>query len=554
MYIDTTTSKRGSKVYVRHLLRSSYREDGKVKHTTIANLSSCSDDEIAALKLALKHKGKLTSLASLDDIETSLGKRIGAVWTLNTIAERLGIMKALGNDSPAKLALFQVIARCADQGSRLSAVRFAMSHALCEILGIKKLDEDDLYENLAWLAEHQEEIEKKLFALRFPNATPTLFLYDVTSSYLEGDCNELATWGYNRDKKKGKKQIVVGLLAGPDGLPVAVRVFEGNTTDTKTVAEQVRILASSFGVKNVTLVGDRGMLKGPQIESLPEDFRYITAITKPQIQKMLSEGTLQYELFTDHVCEVEDDSVRYILRRNPIRAEQIAMSRESKRDSIVIAAEERTKYLTEHPRAKVSKALEKVTAKIKKLKADKWLTATEKDRVISIETDEDALSQAALLDGCYVVKSDVPKDDADAQTLHDRYCDLEMVERSFRTMKTSHLEMRPVFVTKIVSTQGHVFVVMLALLLQRELERCWVDMDITVEEGIGELASIHMQEIKLGGAIIQNIPNPTKLGKQLLDRAAVTLPTVLPKTTANVHTKKKLLSERKKCSYSGLHG
>lgn len=546
MYIDTTTSRRGNKVYVRHLLRSSYREDGKVKHTTIANLSSCSDDEIAALKLALKHKGKLTSLASLDDIETSLGKCIGAVWTLNTIAERLGIMKALGNDSPAKLALFQVIARCADQGSRLSAVRFAMSHALCEILGIKKLDEDDLYENLAWLAEHQEEIEKKLFALRFPNATPTLFLYDVTSSYLEGDCNELATWGYNRDKKKGKKQIVIGLLAGPDGLPVAVRVFEGNTTDTKTVAEQVRILASSFGVKNVTLVGDRGMLKGPQIESLPEDFRYISAITKPQIQKMLSEGTLQYELFTDHVCEVEDDGVRYILRRNPIRAEQIAMSRESKRDSIVIAAEERTKYLTEHPGAKVSKALEKVTAKIKKLKADKWLTATEKDRVISIETDEDALSQAALLDGCYVVKSDVPKEDADAQTLHDRYCDLEMVERSFRTMKTSHLEMRPVFVTKTVSTQGHVFVVMLALLMQRELERCWVDMDITVKEGIGELASIHMQEIKLGGATIQNIPNPTKLGKQLLDRAAVTLPTVLPKFTANVHTKKKLPSERKR--------
>jgi len=554
MYIDTTTSKRGSKVYVRHLLRSSFREDGKVKHTTIANLSSCSDDEITALKLALKHKGNLTSLVSLDDIETTLGKRIGAVWTLNTIAERVGIVKALGKDSPAKLALLQVIARCADQGSRLSAVRFAMRHALCEVLGIKKLDEDDLYENLAWLAKHQEEIEKKLFALRFPDSVPTLFLYDVTSSYLEGDCNEMADWGYNRDKKKGKKQIVVGLLAGPDGLPVAVRVFRGNTTDTKTVADQVRILASSFGVKNVTLVGDRGMLKGPQIEALPDDFRYITAISKPQIQKMLGEGTLQYELFTNHVCEVDDSGVRFILRRNPIRAEQIAMSRKSKRDSIVNAAEERTKYLTEHPRAKASNALGKVTAKIEKLKAEKWLTATEKDRVIRVETDEDALSQVALLDGCYVVKSDVPQKDADAQTLHDRYCNLEMVERSFRTMKMSHLEMRPVFVTKSVSTQGHVFVVMLALLLQRELERCWVDMDITVEEGIDELAAIHMQETKLGAATIQNIPSPTKLGKQLLNEAAVTLPTVLPKITANVHTKKNLPSERKKRSYSGLHG
>jgi hypothetical protein len=546
MYVDSAIIKRGNKIYKRYLLRTSYREDGKVKHKTLLNLSCCSDDEIAALKLALKHKGNLASLASLDDIETTLGKSIGAVWTLNTIAERVGIAKAFGNDSPARLALFQVIARCADQGSRLSAVRFAMRHSLCEILGIKKLDEDDLYENLAWLASHQEEIEKKLFALRFPDTVPTLFLYDVTSSYLEGDCNEMADWGYNRDKKKGKKQIVVGLLAGPDGLPIAVRVFEGNTTDTKTVAEQVRILASSFGVRNVTLVGDRGMLKGPQIDALPDDFRYITAISKPQIQKMLGEGTMQYELFTDHVCEVDDDGVRYILRRNPIRAEQLAISRKSKRDSIVIAAEERTKYLFEHPGASADKALEKVTAKIKKLKAEQWLTATENARVISVETDEDALSQVALLDGCYVIKSDVPKGDADAQTLHDRYCDLEMVERSFRTMKTSHLEMRPVFVTKKVSTQGHVFVVMLALLLQRELERCWVDMDITVEEGIDELASIHMHEIKLGGATIQNIPKPTKLGQKLLDKAAVMLPTVLPKTTANVYTKKKLPSERNK--------
>ena len=119
----------------------------------------------------------------------------------------------------------------------------------------------------------------------------------------------MATWGYNRDKKEGKKQIVVGLLTGPDGLPVAVRVFNGNTTDSKTVAEQVRILAKSFGVKNVTLVGDRGMLKSQQIELLPDDFRYITAITKPQIRKMLSDGILQYELFADRVCEIKNDGV-----------------------------------------------------------------------------------------------------------------------------------------------------------------------------------------------------------------------------------------------------
>ena len=492
MYVDTTTTERNGKVYVRHLLRTSFREKGKVKHKTLLNLSPCSEEEIAAIKLALKHKGKLTSLASLGDIETTLGKSIGAVWALNVVAQRTGLSKALGAGLEARTAMLQVVARVIDQGSRLSAVRLARRHAACEILGIKKLDENDLYKNLAWLADNQEKIEQKLFRLRHPKAVPSLFLYDVTSSYLEGDCNELAAWGYNRDGKKGKRQIVVGLLADQQGEPVAVRVFEGNTQDAQTVGEQVRTLAEGFGVREVTLVGDRGMLKGPQIDALPDDFRYVTAITKPQIRKLLGEGVLQLDLFHNDVCEVEHDGVRYIMRRNPLRAEQSAQTRASKLEAILAFAERQTSYLAEHPRAQANKALERVRAKIKKLKADKWLAATENERAIVVEPDADALAQAALLDGCYVIKSDVSKKAANAQTLHDRYCDLEMVERAFRTMKTAHLDMRPVFVRKEKRTQGHAFVVMLALLLQRELERSWAELDVTVQEGLDELAAVHL--------------------------------------------------------------
>lgn len=545
MYVDTATIKRGNKSYTRHLLRSSFRENGKVKHKTIANFSACSENEINAIKLALKYKKNLSTLSSIEDVKTVLGKRIGAVWILYSLAERIGIKKALGPNHEGRLALLQVIARIIDQGSRLSAVRFAKRHAVCEVIGIDNLDEDDLYENLTWLAEQQETIEKKLFEMRFPNTIPTLFLYDVTSSYLEGVCNELADWGYNRDKKKGKMQIVVGLLVGPDGLPVAVRVFKGNTHDTKTLSEQVRILAKNFGAKNVTLVGDRGMIKGPQIDKLPEDFRYITAITKPQIQKMLETRVLQYELFTNRVCEVEDNRIRYVLRRNPIRAEQIAMTRESKLSFIQTFVQGRNKYLAEHARASVDVAMKKIQGKILKLKATDWLYSKANERVITIEKNEAALEEIALLDGCYVIKSDVPKGNADAKTIHDRYCDLEMVERAFRTIKTTHLEMRPVFVRKEPRTRGHVFVVMLALLLQRELERCWIDMDLTIEEGIDELAAIHMQEVSLGNIQIQNIPTPNTLGKQLLKKADIVLPTLLPSKTANVHTKKKLPSERK---------
>ena len=524
MYLDTSAVKKNGKVFRRYLLRTSFREDGKVKHKTIANVSACSEAEIAAISLALKHKNNLSAVASLEDLKIILGKSIGAVWMTHVIAERLGIAKALGKDRDGKLALLQVLARVIGQGSRLSAVRLAQSHALCEIIGIQKLDEDDLYENLGWISKHQEVIEKSLFNLRFPDTVPTLFLYDVTSSYLEGTCNALADWGYNRDKKRGKKQIVVGLLAGPDGLPVAVRVFKGNTNDTKTVSDQVKILADHFGVKEVTLVGDRGMIRGPQIDALPDDFRYITAITKPQIAKMLQEGVLQYGLFDDHVCEVVQQGIRYILRRNPVRAQQLAAIRESKVVSLRARAEQHTRYLAEHPKADAAKAAEKVRTRIEKLKAQQWLRATNEDREINVESDEAALAEVALLDGCYVIKSDVPEHHASAQTLHDRYCDLESVERSFRTMKTAHLEMRPIFVRKEESTRGHVFVVMLALLVQRELEKSWNALDITVAEGIDELAKVCMQEVQLGSSSIQNIPAPTQRAAQLLSKALVNLP------------------------------
>ena len=545
MYLDTSTIKKNGKSYTRHLLRTSFRENGKVKHKTIANLSNCSDDEIGAIKLALKHKNDLSSIENTNDIRTVLGKRFGAVWLISLLAKRLGITQALGKDRNGKLALCQVIARIIDQGSRLSAVRFAQRHAVCELLDIDKLDEDDLYDNLSWLSDHQEEIEKKLFKLRYLNTIPTLFLYDVTSSYLEGTCNQLSDWGYNRDKKRGKKQIVVGLLVGPDGLPVAVRVFEGNTNDTQTVSDQVRILAERFGVKQVTLVGDRGMLKGPQIDRLPDDFRYITAITKPQILTMLEKNVIQYELFTEVICEIEDNGLRYVLRRNPMRAKQIAENRQSKFEAIEAMVRACNTYLAEHSRARVEAASKKIKAKIKKLKIENWLNTNAQQRVISIERDQSAFEQEALLDGCYVIKSDVSQSVAKTQTLHDRYCELENVERAFRTMKTAHLELRPVFVRKEKSTRGHVFVVMLALLLQRELECCWRELDITVEEGIDELAAIHLEEVRVGSTRIELIPTPNELGRQLLEKAHIALPSAFPSKTADVHTKKKLSSERK---------
>src|SRR5438067_3408909 len=295
MYVDTSHITRGGKTYTRHLLRESYRANGKVLHRTIANLSQCSAAEIEAMRLALRHKQDLENLGTVQDAMTlKQGVCFGAVWTVYHVARRVGIEQALGATRAGKLALWQVMARVIDQGSRLSAVRLAMSHAACDVLGLGTFDEDALYENLDWLAGVQAMVEDRLYAQRTQTKPVTLFLYDVTSSYLEGTQNELAAFGYNRDGKKGKRQIVIGLLCDEDGQPVSIEVFPGNTQDPHTVAAQVEKLKGRFGVTAITFVGDRGMLKSQQVEDLAQHgFHYITAITKPQIDKLLRTGTLQ---------------------------------------------------------------------------------------------------------------------------------------------------------------------------------------------------------------------------------------------------------------------
>lgn len=202
MFIEKTNS-RGK--YTCYLLRETYREDGKVKHRTLANLSGCAAEELEAMRLALKHKKDLTQLVSVTQaVSLRQGLSMGAVWLLFEIARQLGITAALGSSRSGKLALWQVIARVIDQGSRLSAVRLAGSHAACDILGLEPFHEDDLYENLDWLAENQSQIEDALFQSSYPQQKPGLYLYDVTSSYLEGQYNALSAFGYNRDGKKGK--------------------------------------------------------------------------------------------------------------------------------------------------------------------------------------------------------------------------------------------------------------------------------------------------------------------------------------------------------------
>ncbi|RMG70188.1 MAG: IS1634 family transposase, partial [Nitrospirae bacterium] len=402
MHIVVNKAKHGKKIYNSVLLRESYREGGKVKKRTIANLTHCSKEEIEAIRLALKCKGNLSQLVDIDkDIKLEQGLSVGAVWALYECADRAGIVKALGRSTEGKLALWQVLARVIMQGSRLSAVRLAEEHAALEVLNLKRgFDENDLYENLKWVAREQQKIEDRLLEARGKKGKIKLFLYDVTSSYLEGQKNHFAEYGYNRDGKKGKKQIVIGMLCDEEGVPVSVEVFKGNTADMKTFYTQVRKVAERFGCKEVTFVGDRGMIKRGQIERLPEGFHYITAITKAEIRGLIQKGIIQMELFDEQLCEVVEGSERYILRRNPVRQRQAQEARDKKIEYLKDRIEEQNRYLREHPRAKVEVAIKKVRAIIEKLRIDKWARVESRGRGLYLVVEEEKLREEQMLDGC----------------------------------------------------------------------------------------------------------------------------------------------------------
>jgi hypothetical protein len=548
MYIDTSHITRGGKTYTRHLLRESYRAHGKVLHRTIANVSHCSEAEIAAMRLALRHKEDLEHLGTIQDaITLKQGVSFGAVWTVYHIARRLGIEKALGTTREGKLALWQVIARVIDQGSRLSAVRLAMAHAACDVLGLGPFDEDALYENLDWLAGAQAAIEDRLFAQRTQTKPVNLFLYDVTSSYLEGTHNALAAFGYNRDGKKGKMQIVIGLLCDEDGHPVSIEVFPGNTQDPRTVAAQLTKVKSRFGATEITFVGDRGMIKGQQIDDLVQHgFHYITAITKPQIEKLLRTGTLQMELFDQELAEVlTEEGIRYVLRRNPVRAQEVRDTRDAKLATLQAQVAKQNHYLTDHPRAKAQGAVQKLVARAKTLRIADWVELTLEERTITLIVKTNAQQEAAQLDGCYVLKTDLTPQQAHKELVHDRYKDLASVERAFRTCKTAHLEVRPLFVRREARTRAHALVVMLAYQIIRYLASCWSAFDVTVAEGLHALTTLCLVEVAPQHAPSYHcLPTPRDAIARLLHSADITLPKAFSLSGVRVSTRKKLQSER----------
>jgi len=508
MFIRRINKKTANKSYTAVYLAESYRENGKVKHRHISNLSKWPSELIEGLEKQLKGQ----QVTSIEDLELSIGKSFGAIQVISHVAKRLGIKQALGSSRQAKLALFQIAGRIITQGSRYYiANEWANLQAIEPIFKLSGFNHNDLYKNLQWLSENQDNIEKKIFAARTKHTQiKEVFLYDVTSSYFEGTHNELAEYGYNRDKKKGKKQIVIGLLTDNSGYPVSVEVFQGNTADPTTVSQQLKKLQKQFGLERVVFVGDKGMIKSSQIAEITSDtykWNYLTTITKQQIQKLMAQNIIQLDLFAEEVTEIEtEDNTRYILRRNPMRAAELKESRQSKINAIQELVAKQNKYLQEHPRAQTQVSVRKIHAYIEKLHMQSIVQITEQERLIHTTIDDHALAKAEELDGCYVVKTDVPKTSLDAQTAHDRYKDLAKVEYAFRTMKTTLEEIRPIYVRKEQTTRGHVLVVMLAYMIIKYITDAVSELNYSSKYIFESLDKIQYLQYTFQGKIINIVP------------------------------------------------
>jgi transposase len=285
-----------------------------------------------------------------------------------------------------------------------------------------------------------------------------------------------------------------------------------------------------------------------QVEELGQyGFHYITAITKPQIERLIKSGVIQMNLFDQRLAEViGDNGIRYILRRNPARADEIRKSREDKLKSLGKELVRQNEYLKEHSLAKVATAMKKLTDKCNRLKLSGWVTFAEDSRQLTLCLDEENLKKESELDGCYVLKSDLSPETATKEIIHSRYKDLCLVESAFRSSKTVNLELRPIHVRLATRTRGHVFVVMMAYRIIQELAVRWQDIDATVEEGIKELSTLCAQEVSFNGKESCNqIPEPRASVRKLIDAARVRMPEALPSKGIVVSTKKKLTDRRK---------
>jgi transposase len=477
MYIEAIPNRNSPPAI---LLREAYREDGKIKKRTLANLSAWPPEIIEGLRTLLKGGTAISADKKAVSILRSLPH--------GHVAAILGTLRAIGLDrllGPADrcrdLITAMIVSRLIAPTSKLATARAldpaTAASSLGEVLSLGAVEEDELYEALDWLVERQSSIEASLARKHLKDGV--LVLYDVSSSYVEGSCCSLARYGYSRDGKRGKLQIVYGLLCAANGCPVAVEVFDGNTADPMTLAAQITKIKERFGLTRVVLVGDRGMIAQSRIdeELKPAALDWITALRSSAIRNLLDAGAFQLDLFDERdmaaITSPDYPGERLMVCRNP----ELARRRAWKREALLAATEADLIDIQNRVQKKKSRAPLRGKDKIG-IKAGQVLDNHKMGKHFDLTIGEDSFSfqrrtkdiaEEAALDGIYIIRTSLAADViGDAETVA-AYKSLTQVERAFRSLKTVDLEIRPIFHWAAPRVKAHIFLCMLAFYVEHHM-------------------------------------------------------------------------------------
>lgn len=480
-HVARIESRRNGRTYVSHLIRRTYREDGKVKHETIASLTGLPESAIEAVKAALQG---VQVVAATDAVTPVRSLPHGHVASVLGALRRCGLEAALASRPSRKRSLVVALisSRILDPASKLATARAlsleTRAHTLGEVLGFDDVTEDELYEALDWLLERQPQIEAKLAKKHLTDGC--LVLYDVSGSHYTGRSCSLAKIGHPKDGRRNVPQINYGLLCDRSGRPIAIEVFEGNVGDPTTLKTQIAKMRECFGIKRVVIVSDRGLITQARIrEELDpvEGLEWISALRAPSIRKLVDQGAIQLSLFDEQdlaeVTSEEFPGERLVACRNPLLADE----RRRKRNELLASTEkelEKIAKATRRERAplrdpgQIGVRLGKVLGRFK---VGKHFETTISDEGFSYQRNEEKIAAEAALDGIYIVRTSLPAEEMGAEDVVRTYKDLAKVERAFRSMKTVDLHVRPIYHHLEDRVRAHVFLCMLAYYVEWHMRR-----------------------------------------------------------------------------------
>ena len=540
MYLESIKSVRNGKTYFTHLVRETYREGGKIKHRTVSNVSNLPAEHLRQLKNNLAGKN---GNISIDDLEHGRSYEYGASYVFMQLARELELDKMIFSQKEQwrEDVLAMIVGRLTYQGSKLSLTNMYADTVLWSLgghaPGVRPEVEKHCYAAMDELLKRKAKIECKLAQKHLQDGC--VVLYDMTNCWFEGEYadSEYVSFGKAKGGKTGYKQIAIGLLTDKYGCPVGVEIFKGSTSDQTTVLDEVKKLSTTYGLKDIIFTGDRGMLTQKRIDEVSEsEYKTVTALTHPQIKSLIEKDNIQPDLFDEkniiEVLDCDNKNIRYILCKNENTMRDERATRNGLIEKVKQDLAQKAGVAKTRDKLKVAASIGRLFEKRKVEKFFAWRVGGKGELTWSLK--DEIVKQEELLDGCYVIRTDVPENKFNKLEVVEAYRNLQKVEQAFKNLKTVMLELRPMYHKTDDRLKAHIFMVSLAYYIQWhatqrlkplfEADGEYGDKRWTFEIVVERLKSIRLTETLIGGIVVKNcISKPDEEQKKILELLNVKL-------------------------------